>query len=63
MLGNEIGIHDKDAMLYLSEAKILLDLKRIKEARAAYKKAEKSDPNYVNQYGKELYELIYKKNK
>ena len=63
MFGNEIGIHDKDAMLYLSEAKILLDLKRIKEARAAYKKAEKTDPNYVNQYGKELYELIYKKNK
>ena len=63
ILGNEIGIHDKDARLYLSEAKILLDLKRIKEARAAYKKAEKSDSNYVNQYGKELYELIYKKRK
>ena len=61
LLNNEIDVHDKDAMLYLSEAKILLELNRKKEARAAYKKAVDCDTNYVKKHGKELRKMLYGK--
>lgn len=61
ILYHDMEIYDKDAMLYLSEARLLLDMNKKKDARKSFKMAESLDASYVKTNGGELRKMIFGK--